>query len=627
MKEGTADAVAFAAARKRFPGKFPVVDSDRSARKFSGLRHYDVPLNSKLKNNNGKVIYTGLNIHYYTSSFWRHLAEAYHQGEYGYLHEFFLMRPKHHDWLAWLDRRLVVDKEVGMALGPVYAVFLADFAGWHASGFPGAYFSEKTWLHRAFSGCTTLTLNKEQAHASVTLPLRRSSGKCIRVQIKGIVPKERVTVKVLATAVDSLVAVDQLHVSLASTTDQSKFSCAHAIRKNPKSGRRGCLLAPDSGTLEIEELKMQGRAWTVIPQGIDRGHSFENLYIVSRTVNHPSDFPNWHDAGTIATSTIHFMLDVADMQIHGATKTAGKSKKTAVGHLNLHPAVNAQEGVPMHSASGKPTTSFTQPTSLMPSLASAIPTLPSTIKDLSVLNFTLVDVVHTGLFEEQLRETGSLQVTPLHSGKSKKLRPIKLGTTGSFAAHIFGTIDGKLYVAREPGKMVVEEFTPYTLRAQVSGSVCNIMKATKKNPCPDRRQIKATMIKAMAGLYLPNARFVVVDTPGTKIYRDIKSQFAHPQSFQPAPPITPDRPTIPDMSSALGGISGGSLPTDCKCRCSDMDDLQALAKEVEAAGGVPGNDLQTRIKNFSKCASSCGNFYASCKLPRKKRKRRKRRRR
>lgn len=102
VNEGSADAVAEWIARNKFPSQFPGFITERDAEKFSGLRHYDVPLNTQIRDSNSSK-----RIYYQTSSLWRHLADAYHNGKPSYLGQYLAVTPEGGDWLGWLSRRLV----------------------------------------------------------------------------------------------------------------------------------------------------------------------------------------------------------------------------------------------------------------------------------------------------------------------------------------------------------------------------------------------------------------------------------------------------------------------------------------------------------------------------------------
>ena len=80
IMESMATAVGLEVMRKRYPSVVPSRRSDREARQFSGLRHYDEPLPRRQISYENEEMSSGDHPLYWTSSFWRHIANAHHRG-------------------------------------------------------------------------------------------------------------------------------------------------------------------------------------------------------------------------------------------------------------------------------------------------------------------------------------------------------------------------------------------------------------------------------------------------------------------------------------------------------------------------------------------------------------------
>ena len=79
IMEGMATAVGLEVMRKRYPSVAPSTLNHREARYFSGMRHYDKPLPHRALGEDGEEMFSGDFPQYFTASFWRHLANAYHR--------------------------------------------------------------------------------------------------------------------------------------------------------------------------------------------------------------------------------------------------------------------------------------------------------------------------------------------------------------------------------------------------------------------------------------------------------------------------------------------------------------------------------------------------------------------
>jgi hypothetical protein len=255
--EGKAEAAAINYLRRHpdFAALFPVDPGLPRAEALAGLRRYNLPL---------YYHFTGAQKrdNYATSSFWLHLADAYHGGRVSFLYDYSLAPAplyggfggqNSEDWLRWLDQRLREDPKIRTPLYRVYPGFLTHFAGEWASGGIGDRFPRNIWLTRAFSDCKHVTVTPNHPYDSFRLRIEPMAGRCIRVRIKGISPDDLVGVKLGALVADLKLA-DALHLGFADTNDRTRFNCAQISReRRPPPGQVGCLFEPVTGTLNSGE--------------------------------------------------------------------------------------------------------------------------------------------------------------------------------------------------------------------------------------------------------------------------------------------------------------------------------------------------------------------------------------
>ncbi|MBT8492335.1 MAG: hypothetical protein KJO07_04690, partial [Deltaproteobacteria bacterium] len=206
------------------------------------------------------------------------------------------------------------------------------------------------------------------------------------------------------------------------------------------------------------------------------------------------------------------------------------------------------------------------------------------------------------------------------SGKRMRPRPLRVGDKGTFQAHVSGTIGGQPVFAHRPGTIVVQSFTPYSLSARLTATVCSISGMSPQNPCPNKRQVSAIMVKGFAGLHAKKSKFVVVDTPGTKQYRAIKSRNM-PFGFSPGG----GSPGGAGSGASPGGGSGGTGSVtvgDCVCSCRDLIEVKKAAAKMK--GRRPSGAQMAKMRRLSRCMGSCSSVYAGCgKSSKRKRSRRK----
>ncbi len=613
IKESTADAIGWHLARKRYPQHFPGRDA-RTARKDAGLRPYHVPLNGRYRGLRGDDwVTSGVSKFYVTSSFWRHIAEVYFDGSFKYLHSFFRVRPSGGDWLAWLNNRLLVEPGIKRHLSLVFAGFMADYAGWGDRGMAGEFFGRGDWLKRAYGDCTKVSLSPTQATWDGTIALRRTSAKCLQVTVTGIVAGQRATVQAAVLKQPTrLKAIDQVQLAFAASTDSKKFHCARAMRSNNRQkrleGMAWCVFVGGSGEAKLGGVDYAARTWQVVPQRVHRGTSFENLYLLSRVADRPSDRAKRGDGGDVLNLRLVLALDVSKLKVTGAPGPSSGKRTSTVGHLNHRAAANSQESVPLSRADGSPAVSLTNPAAMRPPMppVGAMAIAPGQLDGIYRINFTQAAVREDMLYQESLDELETFAVQPMQGGRKKlKPRPLRVGDRGTFKAHISGGSGGQGWVSRSPGKLVVEEFTPFVLRARVSGQVCALQFTPRR--CESPRFVSGTIVKAFAGFDLPGSKFVVKETPSTKHQRAEKSKWMNRHR---------------GVSGAGGGSGGtgagggggaGSTVDEggCKCSCKDMATMQELAKKMR--GGMPSPKVMNELQRLSRCAASCSQTYATCK--------------
>jgi hypothetical protein len=141
---------------------------------------------------------------YFTSSFWRHLAEiSYvehasggdHPGSikarenYSYVASLLsqpLAQPGREGELAWLSKWMKRTPHVGQNLSRVFAQFAASFADHMSyripplSTVPGSE-REKKWLSKTFTDCPTIALSQEQPSVTKILQIEKVAARCFHV--------------------------------------------------------------------------------------------------------------------------------------------------------------------------------------------------------------------------------------------------------------------------------------------------------------------------------------------------------------------------------------------------------------------------------------------------------------
>jgi len=154
---------------------------------------------------------------YFTSSFWRHLAEiSYvehasggdHPGSikarenYSYVASLLsqpLATPGREGELTWLNKWMKRTPHVGQNLSRVFAQFAASFADHMSYRIPpltnvAEGEREEKWLNKAFTDCPTIVLSQEQSSVTKILEIEKVAARCFHVDVRGAasVPAELV---------------------------------------------------------------------------------------------------------------------------------------------------------------------------------------------------------------------------------------------------------------------------------------------------------------------------------------------------------------------------------------------------------------------------------------------------
>ncbi|MBT8495421.1 MAG: hypothetical protein KJO07_20400, partial [Deltaproteobacteria bacterium] len=515
VSESTATEVGLHLTRKRF-GKLSLsgLDADlkrRMKRNLAGLRRYSVPLNDK------RSVYSAHRAHYYTQSFWRHLAEIHFGDSRDYLKRFLARRPKSDDWLEWLNDNL--KSYAGIELGPVFTIFLADFAGWWRKGHPGEDFKQHVWLQAAFAGCPLVVLDPEKPARVLNTSLQRVAGRCVNLQLRGLT-KERVTVRIAALTPAGADHSDQIHLGVAEARDSKPFVCADALRAGASGERLGamfrCLQLGNTGSVKLGSTSFSAKVWDVFSQYPKKGKLY-NRYVVTRVAPKPTDFGN-NDGGKNLKVTLVFSADFS------SKKVAGRSSGKTVAHLNEEAPFEAQEKVPKYNKRGGKSMPLLYPHAPRQQVIPKIPLHPASRgnkKGIWVMRVTDVTATRSGPGSENLRAGDELAVFPV-TGDEKSSRPLQVGDRGSFKAHIQGRVGRRPVVTETPATIKVREFSNYVLNARVTGTLCEaqlVARSRNRNRCKNPRSVDLTIVKGLAGWHMPRQKYAVEDTPSTKQYR------------------------------------------------------------------------------------------------------------
>ena len=613
VAESLATAVGLHFARQRFQAWFPITSTagaDRSVMKRevlsdAGGREYHMPLYQYEYDANGKPKDSGDLRHYRTSGLWRHLSEVWHGGTMTYVQGYLGKKAVGNDWLKWLHKN--VEADLSEPLARVFAFYMADVANWHKPGQPATIFGEAEWHHILYDGCLKYTLSGQNPKVRIDLKIQRAAARCIQIKVDGLKGNQRVAVNAGAFIPYGKVAeADQLQLSMASSTDKVGLDCAKHLRSSDAKvkllARKTCVFGFVPGDVKIKNIKNAGKIWDVVAQEAPYGgDSFTNTYILSRMAPDPTEKAKGKkDGGKLLKVSAMFVVDKPSASVGG--KNLGSGKRRTIGHLNGSPANYSQETIPRYGKDGRQAIATRTPGVSAPSVP--VLEMPGGASDkggLWMLRFSSVNVEEDGMYQQTLVETDYMAALPMDK-TGKKPRALRIGDHGTFKAGVSAKIGSQSFATMAPATLVVSEYSPFLLRATLSGTMCRAQMGEKKYDCSNSQPFKAEMIKAFAGFHDPSTRFVVTETLGTRQYaRAMQALMSEAMSM-----MTSDGSAQPGQASS----SSGRVTTKCNCSCQDGPYLQRLQKK--AKGGKLTSKESQELRRLMRCMTRCTSHYIAC---------------
>ena len=193
IKEGTADAIGHDMGRKLRGLTYAESHVNPSFLKIWGGRRYHTPLADADRSQSDD---------YFTSSFWRHLAEwnvkGQHSGsaeasfDYRYLASLIDTPIDGTDdaaELRWLDSWMRSQTNFRVGLAQIYAQFTSSFADIITSRIPQIRgltpesSREPRWLNRLFEECPEVTLSRGRPKDEVTLKIEPNAARCVTLRV------------------------------------------------------------------------------------------------------------------------------------------------------------------------------------------------------------------------------------------------------------------------------------------------------------------------------------------------------------------------------------------------------------------------------------------------------------
>lgn len=627
IKEGTAVAVALEAMRQRYPESWPSVRNEREARNFAGLRRYDEPLPHRQMSYEGDEMFTGDHPQYWTSSFWQHIARAYHRGSYRYLHNYMNRSGKIGDWMPWLRNNIEMDLEAD--LGLVFSGFLADYAGWGDPGYPGAYFGRRKWLDGAFGGCEQVHLDREKAYDWVELDILPLAGKCIEVRVStigehGLKEGDSAAVQIAGLVMaGSGDARNGLHLSLAASNDKAGFHCSREAKAGRKTGIGKCMMLPDDGELRLVGAPVEARVWNVRAQepggepviALKGGGAAErrqeqgegkgelvNLYTISYTPENVSTSDTIYGGSNSVTARIYFVLDVARIRVNG------QARNGAVGAMGT-PSADPQTTLPKRDKAGRVVNSYSKPDRFQSPIAASTPA-PAQVEG-KLAYFT------TATSADNAESQTAIILLPARENAQGKLEgyPLSVGEIGTYSLLIQADIDTEPAVSLPGASLLVEEFTDLVFRASYSGMLCRHRdlipsrpSQPAEKPCRDPFPVSGQIVKAFAGTRLPGRYMVVERTAGTEMYRKTTERGVDEWQEQ----TLSDGETDPGASPPGEPSGNGGTLGDCACTCEERAEAERLGENLKRRSEA-GEDVSAgAIMGLMRCSTPCRAEYAQC---------------
>lgn len=630
MHEGMADALALHVTRTRFPNYRPSLTDDIGLN-FYGLRSMSLslpqphtPTASDLRN-------------YRASSFWRHLAERYHGGQYAFYAQY-LDLPETNagrdDWLNHAD--ILVSRDAAVTIAPeqrqasrngLYLTlpdFYTEYATWGTEKFSAV--GDAAWMKEAFAPCQTVTLDA-RTNRSQTLTfadMQPFSARCVRVKFTGLQVGQRFSVVPMTGPLGNGLA-DELHLGRARSSGLKAFNCYQdfSVKRLGQTLHPGCLFKPftgaDSGV----------RVWQAEADEPAPGRSPEYLWVLSWVPADASD----RQLTRRASPTLVLGLDVTTLNSAlppsppAPSTTGAPVRKRTVGTVNLDPPDSAQEVLPLRGAEQ---TGLTGDLNLS-KLAFGVQDLgvsalnraaqDATDGDLYALGVSLADVsfgpVSFGglsAVQENFESDGDfLGISPE--------RAINFGQTGTFRAWVLGGNNQRsessmtrLYITPPgpdglpgPGLTLnVTQFDRAALVVEFSGAVCSVpwpppptrpLAEHLAAACARTYPVSGTIVKPHAFVYSRAQALTVGDTPGTRLYRQDLQAFLG--AALPGLNGLPGGPTgagsgaagPPPAAAGAGSGPGSRLPGTGGCALSDRQLLEFLAYSDDPGEGPPPFDL------------------------------------
>jgi hypothetical protein len=631
--EGTAEAVSLYLTRQKFPNWRP--GATGYGKNWYGLRAYHRSFAAP----------PGELAHYFTSSFWRYLAERYYQGEYGFLQRYFARSSWQHgveDSLAWLEHHLrhepAVTERTQGGLYLIFPEFLTQFATWGRARFPEL---EQFWLLKAFNGCHTVTLSREAALAMLEpLNLEPLSGRCLKVRVSGLAPQELAALKVMAFD-DELAPLDNLHLGMAASSAQhvrygptvlteAPFDCYAVVRRfegscleKPFTGNRGGVGA--AAGIESNRGKRHVKTWLSLPQIVPESGAFETLFVITHSPPEPNDAAHARRSPQRAWFSVG--LEVSRLE-RGGDNAGGERPHRRVQGKVVNPAASNQDGLGVVPMQGGESSALSAAQMMSPDYLSQMfflmPGMPAAPPGRGVTAFE-IEAVTIDPYGE-LEPTVSFQVTLFIEG-------IPFGATGSYRGmatglrHPTGGPEDAYFPLPNPatgefenGTVTVVRYDEELLHVRLEGEVCrwgNLLRNAQGTVtgCRQLETFSGEIIKPFGWLYDSEQTFTSIDTPGMQLYRQDLMAALSEMPFVPVSPGAPGPSDNADDDEPTFQDPFGAAPVACDCSCDAFAHLQGELEALEALQTqLDPMALMERAAPVYQCLMECMMDFVACEV-------------
>ena len=644
ITEGTANAVARKLMVDRFGKQILPLDVPW-ADDFYGLRSYELSLSQLDSSNPSRPNYAA-------SSFWRHLAEHYFGGGYGFLDALYAQPDSTlngDDWLGWFSAIVNADVGLGKQIDdPLYLIFphfLADYAAWGDMRYQ--HLGGDIWRQEAFGNCQRVLLSPSQSQKTGLLRARPLSGECFWVVSYGLEGYKTAGIKVMAIDDDS----DKLDAThLAEVSLQGKHrrrSCyvstraargmAVCLRKPffldiPDAGRSaagGAYAKTWLGTPQTPSAPADSgdrRVIQSLPDWVPEGACpcLVNLYVASYAPPSVTDEDVVRAARRRERVELRFGFDATKMETASAKSgSSGGGESEQDTSASVGGPANVHDPQPTISPRGPLTTPPNRDGELGPPGSPSLDDGPSEVSsrivgmqrevpqgagnktEITAFNFTAVTIEETpGPRPDEIDMRLNLRLrlpTQVAFGRDEA---IDYGETRTQKAYVMGaTRDGETVMNYPPdapsGEVSVLKYDASGLHVEARGTYCLMddMVPTQTGParCSDVQRFSGEMIKPFGWIYDPD--FTASnrdDTPGMRLYRSwIDRQMAGLTGFGSG------------SSGSSGGGSGGgtggsdgkpakapgtgqSKPAACDCSCEAMDKMKSRVRKMAKQAAESG---------------------------------------